>query len=153
MASVNKVILVGNLGRDPELRVTASGSAGATLNLATTEKFKGRNGDQQEQTEWHRVVIFGKQAEVAQNYLSKGASVYIEGRLQARQWKDQSGQTRYTTEIVCDRMQMLGGGKGQGITPAQVQNTSQTDDDWDVPWDDNPVGWAASTNSNGKPPF
>ncbi|WP_257284854.1 single-stranded DNA-binding protein [Endozoicomonas sp. SESOKO1] len=111
---VNKVILVGNLGNDPDVRFTPNGSAVANLSLATSESWKDRNtGQQQEKTEWHRVVIFGKLAEIAQQYLRKGSKVYIEGKLQTRKWQGQDGQDRYTTEIVVDgfsgQMQMLDG--------------------------------------------
>lgn len=112
MASVNKVILVGNLGRDPEVRYMPSGDAMANLSLATTDTWKDKSGEKQEKTEWHRVVMFGKQAEIAGEYLKKGSQVYIEGRLQTRKWTDKEGQDRYTTEIVADRMQMLGSRSG-----------------------------------------
>jgi single-strand DNA-binding protein len=116
MASVNKVILIGNLGRDPEVRYMPSGDAVANLNIATTEKWKDKNGEQQEQTEWHRVAFFGRQAEICGEYLRKGSQVYIEGRLQTRKWTDKDGNERYTTEIRGDRMQMLGGRGGAGAT-------------------------------------
>src|SRR4249920_2923842 len=121
MASVNKVILIGNLGRDPEVRYLPSGDAVANLNVATTEKWKDKNGEQQEQTEWHRVAFFGRQAEICGEYLKKGSSVYIEGRLQTRKWTDKDGVERYSTEIRGDRMQMLGGrgGAGSGEPPAR----------------------------------
>jgi single-strand DNA-binding protein len=109
MASVNKVILIGNLGRDPETRYTTGGDAVTQLNVATTETWKDKNGEKQEKTEWHRVVLFGRQAEVAGEYLKKGRSVYIEGRLQTRKYTDKEGVEKYTTEIVGDRMQLLGG--------------------------------------------
>ena len=112
MASVNKVILIGNLGRDPEVRYLPSGDAVANLNIATTEKWKDKSGEQQEQTEWHRVAFFGRQAEICGEYLKKGSSVYIEGRLQTRKWTDKDGVERYSTEIRGDRMQMLGGRGG-----------------------------------------
>ena len=112
MASVNKVILVGNLGRDPEIRYMPSGDAMANLNLATTDTWKDKGGEKQEKTEWHRVVMFGKTADIAGEYLKKGSQVYIEGRLQTRKWTDKEGQERYTTEIVADRMQMLGSRSG-----------------------------------------
>lgn len=115
MASVNKVILVGNLGRDPEMRYMPSGDAVATFSLATTETWKDKNGQKQEQTEWHRISMFGKQAEIAGQYLKKGSSVYIEGRLQTRKWTDKEGNERQTTEIRAERMQMLGG-RGGGNT-------------------------------------
>jgi single-strand DNA-binding protein len=114
MGSVNKVILVGNLGRDAELRYTAGGAAVATLNLATTEVWNDRSNQRQEKTEWHRVVLWGKQAESLQEYLTKGKQIYVEGRLQTRQWDDKDGNKRYTTEIKCDRVTLLGGGGGRG---------------------------------------
>ena len=112
MGSVNKVILVGNLGRDAELRYTPGGAAVATLNLATTEVWNDRNQQRQEKTEWHRVVVWGKQAESLQEYLTKGKQIYVEGRLQTRQWDDKDGNKKYTTEIKADRITLLGGGGG-----------------------------------------
>lgn len=112
MASVNKVILVGNLGRDPEMRYMPSGDALASFSIATTDNWKDKNGQKQERTEWHRISMFGKLAEIAGEYLKKGSSVYIEGRLQTRKWQDKEGNERQTTEIVADRMQMLGGRSG-----------------------------------------
>jgi single-strand DNA-binding protein len=109
MASVNKVILIGNLGRDPEVRYMPSGDAVANISIATTETWKDKNGEKQEKTEWHTVVLFGRQAEVAGEYLKKGRSVYIEGRLQTRKYTDKEGVEKYSTEIVGDRMQLLGG--------------------------------------------
>ncbi len=114
MASVNKVILIGNLGRDPETRYTTGGDAIANLNIATSEQWKDKNGEKQEKTEWHRVVLFGRQAEIAGEYLKKGRSVYIEGRLQTRKYTDKDGVEKYSTEIVGDRMQLLGGREGGG---------------------------------------
>lgn len=119
MRGVNKVILVGTLGRDPEVRFAANGTAIANLNVATSEQWNDRaTGEKQEKTEWHRVVIFGKLAEIAQQYLTKGSQVYLEGKLQTRKWQDQtSGQDRYSTEVVLDFngvMQMLGGGNRGG---------------------------------------
>ena len=114
MGSVNKVILVGNLGKDAELRVTASGSPVSTLNLATTETWRDKeSGDRKEKTEWHRIVLWGKQAESLQEYLVKGKQIYVEGRLQTRQWDDKDGNKRYTTEIKADRITLLGGGGGR----------------------------------------
>ncbi|WFM71015.1 single-stranded DNA-binding protein [Halomonas sp. CKK8] len=105
---VNKVILIGNLGQDPEVRFTPSGTAVANLNLATTDTWMDKqSGQRQERTEWHRIVLFNKTAEIAQQYLKKGSKVYIEGRLQTRKWQDQNGQDKYTTEIVANDMQML----------------------------------------------
>ena len=112
MGSVNKVILVGNLGRDAELRYTPGGAAVATLNLATTEVWNDKGGQRQEKTEWHRIVLWGKQAESLQEYLTKGKQIYVEGRLQTRQWDDKDGNKKYTTEIKADRITLLGGGGG-----------------------------------------
>jgi single-strand DNA-binding protein len=112
MGSVNKVILVGNLGRDAELRYTPGGSPVATLNLATTEVWNDKSGQRQEKTEWHRVVLWGKTAESLNEYLTKGKQIYVEGRLQTRQWDDKDGNKRYTTEIRGDRIVLLSGGGG-----------------------------------------
>ncbi|UXZ53775.1 single-stranded DNA-binding protein [Halomonas sp. 7T] len=110
---INKVILIGNLGQDPEVRFTPSGTAVANLNLATSDTWMDRqSGQRQERTEWHRIVLFNKTAEIAQQYLKKGSKVYIEGRLQTRKWQDQNGQDRYSTEIVANDMQMLDGRSG-----------------------------------------
>jgi single-strand DNA-binding protein len=115
MGSVNKVILVGNLGRDAELRYTPGGAAVATLNMATTEVWNDKQGQRQEKTEWHRVVLWGKSAESLAEYLTKGKQIYVEGRLQTRQWDDKDGNKRYTTEIRGDRIVLLaGGGRGAG---------------------------------------
>ncbi|WP_265922262.1 single-stranded DNA-binding protein [Cupriavidus nantongensis] len=115
MASVNKVILVGNLGADPETRYMPSGDAVTNLRLATTDRYKDKqSGEMKEATEWHRVAMFGKLAEIAAQYLRKGSSVYIEGRIRTRKWQDQSGQDKYSTEIVADQMQMLGSRQGSG---------------------------------------
>ena len=114
MASVNKVILVGNLGRDPETRYTTGGDPITNVSIATTDTWKDKNGEKQEKTEWHRVAFFGKLAEIAGEYLKKGSQVYVEGRLQTRKWQDKEGQDKYTTEIVADRMQMLGSRSGGG---------------------------------------
>jgi single-strand DNA-binding protein len=118
---INKVILVGNLGADPETRYTASGSAVTKIRLATSESWRDKqSGEQQERTEWHRVTFFGRLAEIAGEYLSKGRQVYVEGSLRTNKWQDQSGQDRYTTEIVANEMQMLGGrggGMDEGPSP------------------------------------
>jgi single-strand DNA-binding protein len=115
MAGVNKVILVGNLGRDPELRYTQNGTAVCQLNVATTRAYTNRNTNNRvEETEWHRVVVWGKQGEHCNQYLSKGRQVYVEGRLQTRNYEDKEGIKRYTTEIVADTVQFLGGGGGGG---------------------------------------
>jgi single-strand DNA-binding protein len=111
---VNKAILVGNLGADPEVRQTQSGRSVATFNIATSERWKDRDGAPQERTEWHRIVAWSPLAEIAGQYLTKGSQVYVEGRIQTRQWEDQSGQRRYSTEIVANQMVLLGGrGEGQ----------------------------------------
>src|SRR5579875_1953095 len=115
MASVNKVILVGNLGADPETRHLPSGDAVANIRLATTDRYKDKaSGEMKELTEWHRVAFFGRLAEIVNEYLKKGSSVYIEGRIRTRKWQGQDGQDRYSTEIVADQMQMLGGRGGSG---------------------------------------
>ena len=145
MGSVNKVILVGNLGRDAELRYTPSGAAVATINMATTEIWNDKGGQRQEKTEWHRVVLWGKSAESLAEYLTKGKQIYVEGRLQTRQWDDKDGNKRYTTEIRGDRIVLLGGGgggggrtpsmdrggdsMGQGHAPAPESSEPLTDDD------------------------
>ena len=114
MASVNKVILLGNLGRDPETRYTTGGDAVTNLRIATSEQWKDKSGEKQERTEWHTVVLFGRQAEIAGEYLKKGRSVYIEGRLQTRKYTDKEGVEKYSTEIVADRMQLIGSARDAG---------------------------------------
>ena len=110
---LNKAILIGNLGADPETRFMQDGTCVCNIRLATTEKFKNRNGEQQEKTEWHRVVLWGRLGEIANQYLKKGARVYIEGKIETRKWQDRDGNDKYTTEIRANEMKMLGGG-GQG---------------------------------------
>ena len=117
MASVNKVILIGNLGADPETRYLPSGDAVTNIRIATTDTWKDKSGEKQEHTEWHRVAFFGKTAEIAGEYLKKGSPVYVEGRIRTRKWQDKEGQDRYSTEVVADRMQLLGGGRGGGAEP------------------------------------
>lgn len=118
MASVNKVILVGNLGRDPETRYAPSGDAICNISLATTDSWKDKaTGERKEQTEWHRVSFYGKLAEIAGQYLRKGSQLYVEGSLRTRKWQDKDGQDRYTTEIRADAMQMLGSREGRGDAP------------------------------------
>ncbi|MGE4531193.1 MAG: single-stranded DNA-binding protein [Acidithiobacillus sp.] len=114
MAGVNKVILLGHLGKDPEMRYQPSGGAIANFSIATSETFKDKDGNKQERTEWHRVALFGRTAEIAGEYLRKGSMAYVEGRLQTRKWTDKEGQERYTTEIVGDRLQLVGGRGGSG---------------------------------------
>jgi single-strand DNA-binding protein len=117
---INKVILVGNLGKDPDMKYTASGAAIANITVATSESWNDKQtGEKQEKTEWHRVVFFRRLAEIAGEYLRKGSQVYIEGKLQTRKWQDQNGQDRYTTEIVGNEMQMLGSRGGESSSPSQ----------------------------------
>jgi len=111
---INKVILVGNLGQDPEVRYTPGGAAVTTISVATTEAWNDKEGNKQERTEWHRVVFFGRLAEIAGEYLKKGSQVYLEGKLRTNKWQDKSGADRYTTEIMANEMQMLGGRTGGG---------------------------------------
>lgn len=112
--SVNKVILVGRLGKDPETKYTSGGQALANFSMATDHTYKDRNGERQKRTEWHRIKVWGKLAEIVQQYLKKGSLIYIEGRIETREWQDKEGQKRYTTEIVANEMRMLGG-KGDGM--------------------------------------
>jgi single-strand DNA-binding protein len=138
---VNKVILVGNLGRDPEVRYSPGGQAVANVTLATTESWKDKtSGEKQEKTEWHRVVFFGRLAEIAGEYLKKGAQIYVEGRLQTRKWQDKEGHERSTTEIVASEMQMLGSRGGAGMPSNDSFNQ-------DMPAAENAVG----TTSAKKP--
>ncbi len=123
MSGVNKVILIGNLGANPEVRYTAGGQAVANLRIATTERWTDKSGQRQEATEWHRVVLWGKQAEVAGQYLVKGRQVYIEGRIRTRQWQDQQGQKRFSTEVVAQNMQLLG---SRGDRPAETEEVAAT---------------------------
>ena len=130
---VNKVILIGNLGNDPEIRYTASGAAVANISLATAESWKDKNtGEQQERTEWHRIVFFGRLAEIVGEYLRKGSQIYVEGRLQTRKWEDKEGKDRYTTEIVANEMQMLGSRSG-GSTNYDSAPKSATPDNTPEP--------------------
>ena len=127
---VNKVILVGNLGQKPEMRYTQTNTAVATLSIATSESWKDKDsGEQREKTEWHRVVFFGKLAEIAEQYLDKGSQLYVEGKLQTRKWQDKEGNDRYTTEILGNEMNMLGGrqSSGDGGVYDQSQPASQSD--------------------------
>jgi single-strand DNA-binding protein len=131
MASVNKVILVGNCGRDPETRYMPDGAALTNVSIATTFRWKDRNsGENKEETEWHRVSFRGRLAEIAGEYLKKGSPVYVEGRLRTRKWQDQSGQERYTTEIIADQMQLLGGrgGASGGDMPARDAESAPPSD-------------------------
>ncbi len=140
MAGVNRVILIGNLGRDPELRYTQSGQAVVNFTLATTENWTNRNGEREERTEWHRIVAWGKTAELCAQYLSKGRTVYVEGRLQTREWEDREGQKRRTTEITAQTVQFLGGPRGGGGAerPARGPEASASDEPTPPPEDDIP---------------
>jgi len=142
MASVNKAILLGNLGADPELRYTNSGTAVANFRIATNERWNDKNGEQKERTEWHNIVAWGKLGEICGKYLKKGRTVYIEGRLQTRSWEDQSGNKRYTTEIVAQVMQMIG--RGASAEPAESgwAEPPRAQDEQAVP--DIPVGTSAA---------
>jgi single-strand DNA-binding protein len=142
MASVNKVILVGNLGRDPELRYTQSGTPVANFTMATTDKWNDQaSGEKKERTEWHRIVVWGKQAEICNEYLRKGRQVYVEGSLQTREWTDREGNKRYTTEVRAQRFQMLGRPGDRVDSPAPEPAHSVADsgggpgfDDDDIPF-------------------
>ena len=146
MAGVNKVILVGNLGSDPEIRTTPGGQRVANFRLATSRSWNNQEGQRQEKTEWHSIVAWGKTADIVERYLQKGKQVYVEGRLETRSWQDKDGQTRYKTEIICETMQMLGragerGGEGGGEysragagAPPSEENISQAGPDDDLPF-------------------
>lgn len=145
MSSLNKAMIIGRLGQDPEVRYTQSNTAVATLNVATNERFKDRNGELQERTEWHRVVAWGRTAEICQEYLKKGSQVYIEGPIQTREWEDKDGQKRYTTEIKALTMTMLdsrgGGEAGSGFESqdnSQRAGSVDLDDSFDEMDDDLP---------------
>jgi single-strand DNA-binding protein len=144
--TVNKVILIGRLGKDPDMRYTPSGTAVANFTMATNHNSKDQDGNFSEQTEWHRVVAFGRTAEIAGEYLTKGKLVFIEGRLQTRSWEDQNGQKKYTTEVICNNMQLLGS-RGDSEAPSEsppedeadtntgeAETADKTDDDDDLPF-------------------
>ena len=130
MASVNKVILMGNLGKDPEVRFMPNGDAVCNFSIATTDNWKDKNGEKQERTEWHNIVMYRKLAEIAGEYLKKGRPVFIEGRLHTRKWQTKEGQDRYTTEIIAESMQMLGGRDSGGTSNAPSQAASQGSDEF-----------------------
>ena len=140
MPSLNKALIMGHLGQDPEIRYLPDGRAVANFSVASTEKWKDKSGEKQERTEWHKVSTFGRTAEVAGEYLKKGAAVYIEGRIQTRKWQDKEGNDRYTTEIIADRLQMLGERQGGLVdaptkpAPARTQPGSFDDMEDDVPF-------------------
>ncbi|MDA9312003.1 single-stranded DNA-binding protein [Vicingaceae bacterium] len=129
MAGVNKVILVGNLGKDPEVRHLENGASVANFSIATSETYKDKNGNRQEQTEWHNVVLWRGLAEIAEKYLKKGSQIYVEGKLRTRSWQDKDGNTRYTTEVVGDQMTMLGGrSSGGNGTPHSTSSNEPSKD-------------------------
>jgi single-strand DNA-binding protein len=138
MASVNKVIVLGNLGRDPETRYMPDGGAITNVSIATTSQWKDKSGEKQESTEWHRIVFYGRLAEIAEEYLKKGSQVYVEGRLQTRKWHDKDGTDRYTTQIVADHMQMIGKAPDRSEERSEqkpAQKTAPTNDfDDDIPF-------------------
>tara|TARA_R100001143_G_scaffold63545_1_gene71638 strand:+ start:52520 stop:52951 length:432 start_codon:yes stop_codon:yes gene_type:complete len=142
MSSLNKAMIIGRLGQDPEVRYTQSNTAVATLNVATTERYKDRNGEQQENTEWHRVVAWGRLAEICQEYLKKGSLVYFEGPIQTNEWEDKEGQKRYTTEIKALNMQMLdsrgGGSDASSSNNKPAASATKIDDSFDEMDDDLP---------------
>lgn len=142
---VNKVILIGNLGADPEIRRTQTGTAVTEMRVATSESWKDKNGQRQERVEWHRVVVWGNTAEACAKYLAKGRQVYVEGRIQTRQWEDKDGQKRYTTEIVANEVTFLGGGKDGG------ERRSGGDDDG-PPVPDGDAGNGGGFGSGGRGP-
>ena len=148
MASVNKVILVGNLGADPEMRHTSNGDPVCTLSVATTEKFKNRDGEQQSSTEWHKVVLFRRLAEIANQYLRKGSSAYFEGQLKTRKWTDKNGLERYTTEVEANELKLLDRQESQAtaskpgvgvnraavVPPKPIYQPDGVDEDFDIPF-------------------
>ena len=134
MAGVNKVILVGNLGKDPEVKYLDNGVAVANFSLATTENYKNKEGARVSQTEWHNIVLWRGLAEVAEKYLKKGSSVYIEGKIKTRKWEDKEGVTRYSTEILCDNMTMLGGRPSPSADKTETAPESEEDPKDDLPF-------------------
>ena len=126
MPSLNKVMLIGHLGRDPEVKNLPSGDVQVTFSLATSESWKDKSGAKQERTEWHNIVMYRRLAEIAADYLRKGRAVYVEGRIQTRKWQDKDGRDRFTTEIVASEMKMLGGGKGEDTAPAPAKAAPAT---------------------------
>jgi len=131
MPSVNKVILMGNLGRDPEVRFMPNGDAVCNFSIATTDSWKDKAGERQEKTEWHNIVMYRRLAEIAGEYLKKGRPVYLEGRLQTRKWQTKEGQDRYTTEVIADSMQMLGGRDGAPSQESQPSSQPEARDEFD----------------------
>lgn len=142
--SVNKVVLVGRLGKDPEVRIMTNGESVANVTLATTESWKDKGGIKQEKTEWHNLVFYRRIAEIAGEYLKKGSQIYIEGKLQTRKWQTKEGQDRYSTEIIVNEMQMLGGKASSQPNQFAPQAALKKDDDFDIPFGDS----ARSKNMN-----
>ena len=154
MGSVNKVILVGNLGADPELKYTPSQRPVCNFNVATTEVYKDRSGQRQEKTEWHKIVVWGKQAEIAQQYLKKGSLIFIEGRIQSREWQDKEGQKRTSFEIVATNFRMLGGRADGAAAGAGAGATRSGADDFDhqaAPSEDTYSGGGAGGHAPAGP--
>lgn len=151
MPSVNKVILMGNLGRDPEVRFMPNGDAVCNFSIATTDSWKDKAGERQEKTEWHNIVMYRRLAEIAGEYLKKGRPVYLEGRLQTRKWQTKEGQDRYTTEVIADSMQMLGGRDGAPTQDSQPSSQPEAKDEFDqTPTRNNQSG---SSNSSSFDEF
>jgi single-strand DNA-binding protein len=150
MASVNKVILVGNLGRDPEVRFMPNGEAVCNFSIATTDSWKDKSGAKQEKTEWHNIVMYRKLAEIAGEYLKKGRPVYVEGRLQTRKWQTKEGQDRYTTEIIADQMQMLGGREG-GSSNASYDGAMDQSSGGDDSYNQTPAKQASAPAQSAAP--
>lgn len=147
MPSVNKVILMGNLGRDPEVRFMPNGDAVCNFSIATTDSWKDKTGEKQEKTEWHNIVMYRRLAEIAGEYLKKGRPVYLEGRLQTRKWQTKEGQDRYTTEVIADSMQMLGGRDGAPAQESQPSSKSESRDEFDQTPSRNNQSGSSNTSS------
>ena len=147
MPSVNKVILMGNLGRDPEVRFMPNGDAVCNFSIATTDSWKDKAGEKQEKTEWHNIVMYRRLAEIAGEYLKKGRPVYLEGRLQTRKWQTKEGQDRYTTEVIADSMQMLGGRDGAPAQESQPSSKSEARDEFDQTPSRNNQSGSSNTSS------
>lgn len=141
MASINKVILIGNLGKDPEIRYMPNGDAVANITLATTETWKDKTGEKQERTEWHRVTFYRRLAEIAGEYLKKGRSVYVEGRLETRKWTDKNGVDRYTTEVIASEMKMLGSKSSSSSFEVESKDDNNTPKSKDTPISENSSGF------------
>jgi single-strand DNA-binding protein len=148
--SVNKAILVGRLGRDPETRFTGGGQAVANFSVATDHSYKDRNGERQKKTEWHKIVAWGKLAEIVQKYLKKGSLIYIEGRIETREWQDKEGQKRYSTEIIANEMRMLGG-KGDGAGSGTGGGASRGGDDMEGHHGQSDDSYGGGAPSGGGP--